>query len=287
MKNKKMKIIFGSLIIGISIASISGAIVASKNNQISEKEQLKSFNFGSYNKRVRNSYASAYISNPVIKTTNNVDANNEYWRQLFNLKKIPTSNELEEKDFYLLGARSELINIFDKKYNVYFNSYANDFEGKLFLVVSLYLKNVSPAKLYDQVTLEVDGFKNMNFETIKNYVGFQDENSIEVKENELTKYNDFESLKNEYNKIKDDITKKEDFIKKLFNNLEPNKASKIDFENTNLEFKDKNIIVLKTSFKAKINLATKENLFNINTPEDPNYKNILWEQKEFLISKFN
>ncbi|QKT05259.1 MAG1430 family protein [Mycoplasma sp. OR1901] len=285
--SKKLKVIFGAFVIGASIAGITGALVASKSNQISEKEQLHSFNFGTFNSEIKKSYASAYASNPVIKTTNNVDANNEYWKKLFKVKKIPTSAELEKKDFYLLGKRGELINIFDKKYNVYFNSYANDLEGKLFLVVSLYLKNTSPAKLYDKVVLEVDGFKTMNFENIKNYVGFSNESSIEINESSLNKYDDFESLKTEYKNIENNIQKKEEFIRSLFNGLDTNKASKIDFEKTNLEFKDQNIVVLKTSLKARINLAQKDALLKIDSPSDTSFENIDLSDKEFTISKFN
>ncbi|WP_426461052.1 MAG1430 family protein [Mycoplasma hafezii] len=238
--------------------------------------------------------ASKYIdAKNRIYTTSLSSFKDEYnWMQTFMPSNIKTLDQLKEQDLYIVNPKNgSLLNVMREgayytnsktaevkqypEFKIYFNSYANDLEGKLYILLT-----IKRSKEYGQNSTEVvhqiyelDGFAKLlndngtiNEANAALYLDSANLNII-LKTHDTVNYPDYQTLTSAYDKAKTSISAKSDFINGIFS-ISTNSLNIIDYKNAELTFKEvPNGAEINVSIPVKlaISAATKEDLKHIDT----------------------
>ncbi|EGV00174.1 hypothetical protein MCSF7_01911 [Mycoplasmopsis columbina SF7] len=169
------------------IGVLTALNVATFKNSNQSTDELKKYNFLATDKLDKNVLPStyAYASYSIPVSANDIDPNlkysnneqREYWAYQLELNSGATSPVYASKNrnplFTLKTKDNEPIDLLKEKYNIYYQSFANDKEGILYLKVSLEDKNneellkksISERRAtWEAYTYKMDGFAKLTNE---------------------------------------------------------------------------------------------------------------------------
>ncbi|WP_027121246.1 MAG1430 family protein [Mycoplasma leonicaptivi] len=201
-----------------------------------------------------------------------VNATNDYWKNQLIKRNYQTQEQILENSFDLRTNNGVLLNVFNDNYKLEFNSYANDFEGKLFLEVIFTPKNIQKLKDKYKFIYTLEGFKTIKAEDVIDKVFFYD---VKENEQEIKKYNNIDKLEQEYNKIKDKISERKVFLNKIFSKISSDRKSVLDMDTVTLSFnKTDKTIIINGKLQPKIVNASKNNLDDIKVWKELDNQNL-------------
>ncbi|MFV8500061.1 MAG1430 family protein [Mycoplasma sp. VS424B] len=281
-KSNKLFIAYGIIgafalggIIGTSIS------IAQQQKKLTLVQELDKYQLQKTSSLKQDVLASQYASNPLQKVTGE-KWDSDDWSKELKIVELLTQKEVVNNDgkkpkikFYLYDKSKPLAAIFDKDdYSlIKFKSYANDFEGVLYLEVTYPVTSAMKAQdasLQDSVTkvYTLSGFKKF-----PEFNSYQSNNTISISAKESDITHDFDSVakfKASYDQMLADITKssqasvdRETWFKKYFDFiLAP--VTAIDWDKVTLEFQN-NTVQIHYTYGYQVLAASKNDLSKVRS----------------------
>ncbi|WP_029512928.1 MAG1430 family protein [Mycoplasmopsis iners] len=183
MKNKlKIGLLSTSLALSTAAIVTTGVLIAKQSKVVDLQSELTKYNFTtipSFNKAEHLPSEYSYVSydlpysselrDPNLKTDANAKS---FWAKQLEIQS--NSTELSGKIFNLVTKNNQPIDVLKEKYNIFYQSFANDEEGVLYLKINLEDKNDSRIKTSSSIadrrvywtgfTYKIDGFKKLTSE---------------------------------------------------------------------------------------------------------------------------
>lgn len=282
MSKKRMsKGLKSALAIGGFLASagfLAGTITMVHYSKATKELTLNDFTLlqsDAFKKRIKNELASDYAT---YQNTFSKAKSASYFEDNFIFSSLKNQNQLAAQDLALIGPKGELLNVFNNgEVNFYFDSYANNLEGKLFIVVTIAPKSKTD-KNKQVATFEIDGFKKLALSDISENMFVS---SVTEKAAEFETYENFEAFKNAYQNLETEA-KKAEFLSKHFN-FEASKFAQINLAESNLVFVSDNNVVFNLVLNAKVDAAKTDKLINVEVDKQINTR----ATYEYAIQFFN
>ncbi|TDV24165.1 hypothetical protein BCF59_0113 [Mycoplasmopsis mustelae] len=256
------------------------------NNQNLKYKNYQSLMFELQPGRVdpKQSFASAYVEDPIFKTNSEITANNKYWENLLLPKKILTKSEQQNQDFYITTSQAVPLNVFKDAYNIQFKSFANDLEGVLYLRVSFVAKDLNKNLTPNVTTIyKLSGFKKITLSDVTNTI-FLKNDATQLRNEQIDQYQTFTALKEAYQKLQNDSQKRAEFIENTLVLAGTSDTARIDYRKTEVSFEDPNVIKINFYLAPLIKSAT---LTDLNSIQFHNTEGFYTQiEKTFHIEKF-
>ncbi|QIW61874.1 MAG1430 family protein [Mycoplasmopsis gallinacea] len=267
MSKKRMsKGLKSALAIGGFLASagfLAGTITMVHYSKATKELTLSDFTLlqsDAFKKRIKNELASDYAT---YQNTFSKAKSASYFEDNFIFSSLKNQNQLAAQDLALIGPKGQLLNVFNNgKVNFYFDSYANNIEGKLFIVVTIAPKTKTEENK-QVATFEVSGFKKVALSDIEDNIFIS---SVTEKVTALETYENFEAFKNAYESLETE-KQKEEFFNKHFDFV-TSKFASVNLAKSNLVFVSENNVAFNLVLNARVDAAQDNKLINVEVDKN-------------------